>query len=416
MKNKKELSLLTLVIIIVTILTLFGLTLRLSLGENGKLKLSKNKLEQYIEEQNKEMDELNKYIDETDLMENSKKYPQNAGTIVKPNPNWKTPIITVKEENEILVTNILQDSTVYAVSAGNGQTVPVPKGFYYVGGTLSSGVVISDNSKDYNKYAGIRDVPAGVVYDEDGIVLTYTEEDYKNLSEEDKKKVLLGNQFVWIPVNNETASNIKTNSMELASIKKYGGFYVGRYEAGTSKLVFSNEASLQNPTETDTNMTNSEYLVSLVLEGEITVKAGEIPYYYANFDTAVEMSEKMYESSYVQSGLITENEWNMAMNFIGTKDNYREMKNTLWENYNEINFVGRYIDVDKETKKAIGAFKESNEEQHYCIRTTASTESAKKNNIYDLDSNLWEWTKATYDETSNLPMIYYGFRPALYMK
>lgn len=416
MKRKKEHSLLTLVIIIVTILTLFGLTLRLSLGENGKLKLSKNKLEKNIEEQNKEIRELNKYIDETELPENSKKYPQVAGKIVKLNPNWKMSLIDMKTENELLVTNIVQDSTVYAVSVGNGQTVPVPKGFYYVGGTLSSGVVISDNSKDYNKYAGIKDVPAGVIYDEDGIVLTYTEEDYKNLSNEYKKKVLLGNQFVWIPVNNETASNIKTNSMELACIKKYGGFYVGRYEAGTSQIVFSNEACLQNPTETDNSMTNLEYLSNLVLEGEITVKAGEIPYYYADLDTAVEMSEKMYESCYVQSELITENGWNMVMNFIGTKDNYRDMKNTLWENNNEMNFVGRYIKVDKKTKKTIDAFKVSDNEKHYGIRTTASTEKAKKNNIYDIDSNLWEWTKAKYDETSNLPMVYYGFRPVIYMK
>lgn len=110
----------------------------------------------------------------------------------------------------------------------------------------------------------------------------------------------------------------------------------------------------------------------------------------------------------------------MAIDFMGIKNNYEDIKSTLWENYNETNsnikFFGRYIDVDKETKKAIGAFTVSNEEQHYGIRTTASTEKSKKNNIYDIDSNLWEWTKATYDETSNLPMVYYGFRPALYMK
>lgn len=416
MKKKREITLLALVIIIVTILTLFGLTLRLTLGENGKLKFSKSKLEKYMEEQNKEIDELNKYIEETELPENSKKYPQVAGTIVKQNPDWKMPLINVKTENELLVTEILQNSTVYAVSVENGETIPVPKGFYYVGGTLSSGVVISDNSKDYNKYAGIKDVPAGVIYDEDGIVLTYTEEDYKKLSEEDQKKILLGNQFVWIPVDNQTISKVKTNCIELACIQKYGGFYVGRYEAGTSQIVFSNEACLQNPTETDNNMTNLEYLSNLVLEGEITQKAGEIPYYYADLNTAVEMSEKMYESCYVQSELITENGWNMVMNFIGTKDNCKDMKNTLWENYNETSFVGRYINVDKETKKTIDAFKVSDDEKHYGIRTTASTEKSKKNNIYDIDSNLWEWTKATYNEASNLPMVYYGFRPVLYMK
>jgi len=47
--------------------------------------------------------------------------------------------------------------------------VPIPKGFYYVGGTIGTGVVISDNSTDENKGDG-------------------------------HDKILVGNEFVWIPV------------------------------------------------------------------------------------------------------------------------------------------------------------------------------------------------------------------------
>ncbi len=105
------------------------------------------------------------------------------------------------------------------------------------------------------------------------------------------------------------------------------------------------------------------------------------------------------------------------MDFIGAKESYRDVKNTLWTNYDKnINHVGRYIDVNNITKKTIGKFETADEEWHYGIRTTASTESTKKNNIYDLDGNLWEWTKETYKKESNIPMVYYGFRPVLYMK
>ena len=56
-------------------------------------------------------------------------------------------------------------ASVIAVADGENNIIPVPEGFYYVGGTKSSGVVISDNKDDQNKYKGQADVPAGVAYD-----------------------------------------------------------------------------------------------------------------------------------------------------------------------------------------------------------------------------------------------------------
>lgn len=63
----------------------------------------------------------------------------------------------------------------------------IPKGFYYVGGTVESGIVISDNKEDENK---------GTDYD--------------------TAKDLIGNQFVWVPVNNCTVKNASEISTELA--------------------------------------------------------------------------------------------------------------------------------------------------------------------------------------------------------
>ncbi len=40
------------------------------------------------------------------------------------------------------------------VSDGAGGVVPIPSGFYYVGGTVKSGAVISDNLADKDKYKG----------------------------------------------------------------------------------------------------------------------------------------------------------------------------------------------------------------------------------------------------------------------
>ncbi len=90
-------------------------------------------------------------------------------------------------------------------------------------------MVISDSEEDKNKYAGEIDVG----------------------------KALKGNQFVWIPCKVEEylkynwgstyqnrESDISTEISEKRQIKKYQGFYVGRYEAGTSNANFTNSKNL----------------------------------------------------------------------------------------------------------------------------------------------------------------------------
>ena len=119
-----------------------------------------------------------------------------------------------KQSEKISETEeISKVATVYPVSVGNGEIVPVPKGFYYVGGSINTGVIISDNEAD--KYDGKID---------------------KTTHEYATK--LKGNQFVWIPctideytkidfgMSNASSWDRETNSAEKEQIEKYGGFYV----------------------------------------------------------------------------------------------------------------------------------------------------------------------------------------------
>ena len=365
------------------------------------------------------------------LPENNEQNPQPAGTEVEVKEGWNT-------------------KTVRATSVGEGNTIPVPKDFYYVGGTLSSGVVISDNKADRNKYAGIEDVPSGVEYNSDGTV-------------NESKSELKGNQFVWIPckadeyekidfgISNNNNWDKTTPDSEKAYIEKYSGFYIGRYEAGASKLEFANNKTLNAPVST--GWWNGEFVSSKIINnGKITCKAGEIPYYHADLKTATDMSTAMYSNSkYVESSLVTGTQWDMVMKFISKKEDYSDLKSTPWGNYTngQVAYVqgqGKYIEVDGSTGIEKGSFTTSDNKYHYGVRTTASSENVKKNNLYDIAGNLWEWTAESTqvdgitsalnvlrggsfgDSYAGSPACYrycnyvtgtatsFGFRPALYVK
>ena len=174
-----------------------------------------------------------------------------AGTPVEIPNEWYTNSPTLYSMPELKeIEKSKRTASVYAVSDGKNNTIPIPVGFYYVGGNLSTGVVISDNKEDANKYKNVENgkVPSGIKVE---IV-------------DGKKKIvdeLQGNQFVWIPCEEEeykkcdTWNGIKqyynsnaselasgnwdktTNSAELTQIKKYGGFYRGRYEAGLPSSI-----------------------------------------------------------------------------------------------------------------------------------------------------------------------------------
>ncbi len=412
-RNIREIRVISLVITIIILITLAGISINLVLGENGLFNIAK---QEGINNLEKQIEKLNK-----GLPENTKE--TEAGTEVKIPSEWITTTSGyIETENEGIVEKVLVASNVNAIATGNGGTVPVPKEFYYVGGTIESGVVISDNKDDQNKYAGQANVPIGVIYNEDGTVRTYTDEEYKNLSNEEKQKVLLGNQFVWIPVteneykkvdwNNVNGNDYdsatwetQTHSSELVQIRKYGGFYVGRYEAGTSAITISTDTTTVDFSATNTadNWANNDFSIRDGLNhtatGNITSKAGEIPYYHADYFTALELSNRMYQTDYVQSGLITGTMWDAIMKFIAGDETSIVTTASTWGNYNEENSniiytsgQGRYATVDS-NNGSNEAFTVADNQHHYGIRTTASTEGVKQKNLYDIAGNLWEWTQ-----------------------
>ena len=158
-------------------LILAGITLNFVLGENGILEHAKNagnKYKQSAEEEQEMLDEAYAYMNGEE-----KKYPENspetgAGEKVAMPEGWYTYTTPTYEVPEVrLVEKATKLANVYAVSDGQNNTIPIPKDFYYVGGNINTGIVISDNKEDEKKYASSENGDVG--------------------------KDLKGNQFVWIP-------------------------------------------------------------------------------------------------------------------------------------------------------------------------------------------------------------------------
>ena len=127
-KSYKErgITLVALVITIIILLILAGVTLTTALSNNGLFIRTKEATEKYKGSEEQEKESIDDIIDEYDSIISS-----DAGT------NVTTP--TEKDWNK---------DKVDAVTDEEGNIIPVPKDFYYAGGSKTTGFVISDEKDD----------------------------------------------------------------------------------------------------------------------------------------------------------------------------------------------------------------------------------------------------------------------------
>ena len=167
-------------------------------------------------------------------------------------------------------------------------------------------------------------------------------------------------------------AEFEDHNQNLESVNKYGGYYIGRYEAGDGTTTSERTSSTS-----DTNT-----LVS---------KKGAYVYNYITNDSAKSLSSGMYSGNgAVTSQLITGAGWDRTLNWIietGEQTEEQTEENVLfnsssWGNYN--NSTGN------------AATNAGPENMNF---TTGRSEYWKANNIYDLAGNTWEWTQETYQST-----------------
>jgi len=443
-KNSRGITLIALVITIIILIILTGVAINLSFGENGIFKKARVAKEEYNNAVKSEEEELNEIY--AYLNGNMDSFPENTtdtepGTLVKIPDGWLkvTPNYVSTEDGSIKIASTREVESVYAVASGNGETIPVPVGFWYVGGNTNTGVVISDKEADSYKKHG------------------------KDMTSHEDAVKLIGNQFVWIPCTKSDYKktnwgssyengrwDMSTHPAEYNQIEKYGGFYIGRYEAGVSTLdektgtfvdsvTFSNNASLFNAVSTQTSLSTvwttaqnynytareTETIVatgSNKATGNVAIKANSIPYYHSDYYTAVEMSKRLYDGSNynVQSGLVTGTQWDVMLKYMQSKG--IDITDSSWGNYDKVqlnNLRGYYTNVTTSYvtdgfKSCSGLTNTNSSQNTYVLLTTGSTEQVKKMNLYDVAGNLAEWTKEAGLMPKDTTSVAYSRRSSAY--
>ena len=283
--------------------------------------------------------------------------------------------------------------TIYAEDwAGNytvvGDLPLVPEGFYYVGGTKKTGMVISDNEDDENKgvdYTCIGNqfvwVPveytATGITDENGLDTGFTQAFKRGTVQETASGIYKMTGTVDASYTEPYENGYTTEKQEyyamMKSVEKYHGFYIARFEAGDGEAT---AARKEVTTAHKVVSKKNAYVYNYVPWGKsMSDTSARTLNGVDNVAGAVELSKNMYkDSTSVVSTLCYGVQWDAAMNFVSDAEhNIKDSKS--W---------GNYSDSEGDAKTNSGS---SN--MNY---TTGRNEAWMAKNIYDLAGNVSEWT------------------------
>ena len=420
MKNK-GVTLIALAVTIVVMLILAGVTISVLNGENGIVKQAqKAKEESKIKElkekvridiAGKRVENINGELRVSVLKEILDKYFDNVPVETQITSETK---LKAKEEygkyemkiSDIDVGEITYETSYTIFKDVNGEQVPIPEGYIVSENSdeniVNKGLVISDSRG--NEYVWIS-----CTVDSSSNKLQYkrtewgVEKDGTDNSRAIKDELTLKDIDVTYSktdtdngINEEISKEIVAQiNAEKESIKKYGGYYIGRYEVGKDNKT-------------------------------AVIKAEQEPYVNIKWSKAYELAKGIGGGEGATTYLCSSYSWDTAINFI---------QNTTGKNYatSIIGFNGNW--KSQEVKDSSGkVIKPVNTAQR--LNTGLTTALC---NIYDMGGNVGEFTTELnpgtsetvvlrggnyivspagyrWDHGSGLAYSYYGFRATLFLK
>lgn len=399
MKNK-GVTLIALAVTIVVMLILAGVTISVLNGENGIVKQAqKAKEESKIKElkekvridiAGKRVENINGELRVSVLKEILDKYFDNVPVETQITSETK---LKAKEEygkyemkiSDIDVGEITYETSYTIFKDVNGEQVPIPEGYIVSENSdeniVNKGLVISDSRG--NEYVWIS-----CTVDSSSNKLQYkrtewgVEKDGTDNSRAIKDELTLKDIDVTYSktdtdngINEEISKEIVAQiNAEKESIKKYGGYYIGRYEVGKDNKT-------------------------------AVIKAEQEPYVNIKWSKAYELAKGIGGGEGATTYLCSSYSWDTAINFI---------QNTTGKNYatSIIGFNGNW--KSQEVKDSSGkVIKPVNTAQR--LNTGLTTALC---NIYDMGGNVGEFTTELNPGTSETVVVrgggYYYSGPAGY--
>ena len=351
--HKRGISLIVLIVTIIVIIILAAAVI-LTITKNNPVSSAKEAT--FKEDMSNIQDELSMYL--------SKKYTDDPLSFDKSSVNLSgdtmvTELPSTKKYKDKV--SVIKGKLVWAGETENNTEY---KWFSEVTGNTSNSETVKEEWK--NTIAEVKEgvpIPKGFTYKEGtkdtGLVI-----------QQDEK----GNEFVWVPAtestyakdtsfdgNPPTGDDTLPNGItdEIADVVKYGGFYIGRYEAGVPK----GETSTSNKT------------------GIPVSKQGITVWTNINYTNAKASAESMISNEYVQTGLLTGKAWDTTCHWI--EDSLSSINASA--SLKDSRYYGNY-------KNSLSPANENSGTK----RTAGFSENWKVKNIYDLAGNVWEWTSEAF--------------------
>ena len=341
-KQEKGITLIALVVTIVVLLILAGVSISLVLNNNGVISKAKDAKNQYAGAQTNEEKHFNEV---TDWIDTKVGDTTGGGSVTKIDG------------------------------------VPIPEGYYYVGGTKAKGLVISDNVADKELDKGKENV----------------------------RRDLAGNQWVWVPV--ETPSSLYTTVAAGVKLAGSTGVKTTKY---TNTIISGITRGM--PGDTSTSYFREPDILADSTWGDIDERAKT-----AGFSSLANMAENMkndyeeviaslekYKGFYIGRYELTANgektgatqtdvNWytlykDCTTLAVGSKVKTRMIWGLQWDA--TCNWLSNsdpaYSITDSSTW---GNYSDNTATGHGSLQNTGFSESWKANNIYDFAGNCYEYTQ-----------------------
>ena len=253
--------------------------------------------------------------------------------------------------------------------------VVIPNEFYYVGGTKYTGIVISDNIHDQDKYENQETVGTD----------------------------LEGNQYVWIPVDgilgkDGDIEDVVNQEGQIDKVLLGISNYIG--DGVPSEMLFSKYAE---ETQEEHNMSGAKNTIAQNINDFKNSVKKYGGYYIARFESSQNVTTNKVESKYNQTvwtNITQIDAGKMCQNLY--EGIYSDLINSYaWDT--AILFIQKYSgDTDYSKQERL---------QDSLANTGKATDGTNYDlrcNIYDMAGNCYEWTTETYKGDLEFPCIIRG--------